>query len=41
MKLKFCRLLKNTQIPNFTKIRRIGAELFHANGRTYGQAWRN
>jgi hypothetical protein len=25
---------KNTQIPNFIKIRPVGAELFHANGRT-------
>jgi hypothetical protein len=25
---------KNTQISNFMKIRPVGAELFHANGRT-------
>jgi len=25
---------KNAQISNFTKIRPIGAELFHANGQT-------
>jgi hypothetical protein len=27
---------KNPQIPNFMKIRRVGAELFHAERRTYG-----
>jgi hypothetical protein len=26
--------LKNTQISNFTKIRAVGAELFHTDGRT-------
>ena len=26
--------LKNTQIPNFIKIRPVGAELFHADGQT-------
>jgi len=25
---------KNTQIPNFMKVRPVGAELFHAGGRT-------
>jgi hypothetical protein len=30
MKLKFSQdILKNTQIPNFMKIRPVGAELFH------------
>ena len=28
---------KNPQISNPTKIRPVGAELFHADGRTYGQ----
>ena len=28
---------KNTQIPNFLKILPVGAELFHADGRTDGQ----
>jgi len=28
---------KNTQVSNFTKIRPVGAELFHADGRTDGQ----
>jgi len=27
---------KNTQIPNFMKIRPVAAELFHADGRTDG-----
>jgi len=27
------KLSKNTQIPNFMKIRPVGAELFHANRR--------
>jgi hypothetical protein len=26
--------LKNTQISNFIKVCRVGAELFHADGRT-------
>jgi hypothetical protein len=30
--------VKNIQISNFTKIRRVGAELFHADKRTDGQA---
>jgi len=35
MKLDFMeRLSKNTQISNFMKIRPVGAELFHADGRT-------
>jgi hypothetical protein len=28
---------KNTQISNLMKIRPVGAELFYADGRTYGQ----
>ena len=28
---------KNTQISNFMKIRSVEAELFHADGRTYGR----
>jgi len=31
------RLSKNTEIPNFLKIRTIGAELLHSEGRTNGQ----
>jgi hypothetical protein len=35
MKLEFLdRFLKNTQIPNITNIRLLGAELFHADGET-------
>jgi hypothetical protein len=35
VKLEFCTdFRKNTQIPNFLKIRPVGAELFHADGRT-------
>ena len=36
MKLKFSRQSseKNLQIPNFMKIRPVGAELFHADRRT-------
>jgi len=30
------RVSKNIQIPNFMKIRRRGAELLHAEGRTDG-----
>ena len=34
MKLEtFSIVSKNTQISNFVKIRPVGAELFHANGR--------
>jgi len=29
----FDRFFKNTQIPNFIKIRLVGPELFHADGR--------
>jgi hypothetical protein len=29
---------KNTQIPNLTEIRPVGAELYHADGQTDGQA---
>ena len=32
-----CRFSKNTQISNFMKIIPVGAELFHANGRTDGR----
>jgi hypothetical protein len=30
------RFSKNTQISNFMKIRPVGAELFHADGRSNG-----
>ena len=30
----FDRVSKNLHIPNFTKIRPVGAELFHTDGRT-------
>jgi hypothetical protein len=30
---------KHAQIPNFMKIRPVGAELFHADGRTGGQTY--
>jgi len=34
MKVEFSRqVLKNTQISNVMKIRPVGGELFHANGR--------
>ena len=37
-KLEFSQqILENTQIPNVTKIRSVGAELFHADERTDGQ----
>jgi len=32
---------KNTLIPNFMKIRPVGAEMFHEGGRTDRQTWRN
>jgi len=32
---------RNPQISNFIKIRPVGAELIHANGRTDGQTWRS
>jgi len=35
------RFSKNTQISNFTKIRPVGAELFHADGRADGLTWRS
>ena len=39
MKLEFLdRFSKNTNMPNLTKIREVGAESFHAGGRTDGQA---
>jgi len=28
-----------TQTLNFTKIRPVGAELFHEDGQTHGQTW--
>jgi hypothetical protein len=36
MQLEFSQqiLEKNAQIPNFMKIRSVGAEFFHADGRT-------
>jgi hypothetical protein len=35
LKLEFSRqIFKYTQISNFMKIRPVGAELFHADGRT-------
>jgi len=35
MKLRFSRrILENTQISNFMKIRLVGAELLHMGGRT-------
>jgi len=34
MKREFSSFPKNPQISNFMKIRRVGAELFHADGRT-------
>ena len=41
MKLGFCdRFSKNIQIPNFMKIRPVGAELFHADRRTDGRRGR-
>jgi len=33
----FDRFSKNTQISNFVKIRAVGAEWLHADGRAYGQ----
>jgi hypothetical protein len=41
MKLEFS---KNTQVQNFIKTRPVGADLFHAEGRTDGQqtqTWRS
>ena len=38
MELEFSRQIfenKNTQVSNLTKIRPVGVELFHADGRTY------
>ena len=35
MKFEFSRyIFKSTQVSNFVKIRTVGAELFHADGRT-------
>ena len=41
MKLEFSRgiLEKRAQISNFIKIRPVGAESFHADGRINGQTW--
>jgi hypothetical protein len=39
MKLEFSRHdFKKAQISSFTKIRPVGAQLFHADGRTYDEA---
>jgi len=39
MKIEFSRqILKNTKISNFVKIRPVGAELFHADRLTHGEA---
>ena len=39
MKIEFSgRVLENTPISNFMKIRPVGAELFHADGRTHDEA---
>ena len=41
MKLEFSLQIfrrKSTQVSKFMKIRPVGAELFHVNGRTDGQA---
>ena len=35
--MKLDRLSKNPDISNFMKIRPVGADLFHADGRTDGQ----
>jgi len=32
---------KHTPLPNFIKIRPVGAELFHADWRTDRQTWRS
>jgi hypothetical protein len=41
-KLNFLdRFSKNTQMSNLMKIRRVGAELFHADGQTDGQTDRH
>jgi hypothetical protein len=38
LKLEFSRqIFENTQISNFMTIRQVGAELFHADGRTEEQ----
>ena len=37
MKLEFDRFLKNTQIPEFIKIRLVGVDLFYADIKTDGQ----
>jgi hypothetical protein len=37
MMLEFsCLILETPQMPNYMKIRPVGAELFHAEGRTDG-----
>jgi len=42
MKVEFSRqVFKNNQISSLTKIRPVGAELFHADGRTDGQTWQS
>ena len=35
--LRFSTRLKNIQVSSFVEIRPVGAELFHAEGRTDGQ----
>jgi hypothetical protein len=32
------KIMKNTQVPNFMKIRPVGAESFHAGGRRNSEA---
>jgi len=36
--INFLNFRKNTQISNFMKIHSLGAEFFHTDGRTDGQA---
>jgi len=39
MKLEFSQqFFQNTQVSNFMELRQVGAEVFHADGRTDGQA---
>ena len=42
MKFEFLdRFSENTQIQNISEVRRVEAELFHADGQTEGQTWRS
>jgi len=42
MKPKFSRqIFEKTQVKNFTKIYRLGANLFHADGRMDGEIWQS